>query len=164
MKIKDKCYIPFGAAIFAVEVSEMQLRHWLFREQIRLDAVDERPDETSHRRFSALDLVRIGIVARLVAYGQTADHASKIVEEMLEHDFRGEGDKLIVALQTAKLTICTAEAKWGGDKKLYSFGYGSQKPPLTILSRFDTQLTIDVGRVIEKIRKRLTGPLEKFMF
>jgi DNA-binding transcriptional MerR regulator len=87
--IDQEIKIPFSAAIEAAGISQMRLRHWLQRGQLRhLDAVRDQPDPGKHRRFSRLDIVRLALVARLVSLGYSADRASELTERTLKDAVR----------------------------------------------------------------------------
>lgn len=70
--------ISFGRAALAAGVSERTLRGWLDRKQVTLTAETARPGK-GWRRFTLGDVVRIGIMARIVNYGFGVEAADAIM-------------------------------------------------------------------------------------
>ena len=61
--------IPFWLALHAVEITEFRLRNWLILRSVYFDA-DKLRQEGIHRKFTRLDLVRMGVVLRLTNLGR----------------------------------------------------------------------------------------------
>ena len=169
-------YIPFSDAVHAVGISQTRVRNWLLRNLVQLDANEERPDTRKHRRFTELDVVRLGIAARLTHFGYSADEASKLIEEVFSKISEGgfefppdspkmsERDQLVGALQTAVLWICADEVREIEDEQqgpeitwFILCGGDSRKRIPDDVRKFDTHLTIDIGMMVEKMWKRLEG-------
>lgn len=73
-------FIPFSATAKAAEISQKRIRNWLDNQNVYLDADEWRTDPGKHRRFSRLDVARLGLVARLTTLGFSAERASYFVE------------------------------------------------------------------------------------
>lgn len=77
---KRDTYIPFAAAAKITRLSEKRIRNWLDNQDVYLDAEEFRSDPAKHRRFSRLDIARLGLVGRLTTLGFSAERASWTVE------------------------------------------------------------------------------------
>ena len=75
--------LPLLLVVRAVGISKTRLHNWLIRQSVHLDAHDKRSEE-KHRRYSRLDLVRLGFVAQLTAFGIPARQASECFEDLLK--------------------------------------------------------------------------------
>lgn len=74
----DSPQFSFREAALASGVSLTQLRNWIDRKQILLDANTERED-ASWRKFSILDVLRIAFVSKLACFTSIVT-ASELVE------------------------------------------------------------------------------------
>ncbi len=156
-------YIPFAVAAASVGISPKRIRNWLDNRNVYLDANEKRADARKHRRFSELDVVRMGIVARLTHVGFSAEHASELVEDFLAQvlDLSKGGfpknyhasnrDKLLGALRAASLIICIQEEVDQNPGAEYRWFTVLNNKPLPKKERTDLHVTLDVGSLVERI-------------
>ena len=90
-----RAQITFTLAASASRATEKQLRHWLDKAQVSLQGDDERV-EGQWRRFSLIDVVRLGIINALVGYGVPVVQAAEIINARNPKDgaFRPDGSNL----------------------------------------------------------------------
>jgi len=158
---KPEIYIPFSAATHAVGISQKRVRNWLDRNLIHLDADEERTGETKHRRFSELDVMRLGVIARLTVYGFSAERASEIVEELLDKlrdvsEFPAKlqlsrEDKILGSLSTVSMTIW-----WNEDDETDQWvAFDNRKPEPKSSRKHDARLILNIGQMVEAMYDRL---------
>ncbi|MGH6792858.1 MAG: hypothetical protein ACRECF_09000 [Methyloceanibacter sp.] len=73
-----RAQVTFTRAAYAAGISEKQLRGWLDNSKVGLEGDDDR-SEGQWRRFSLIDVVRLGIVGTLVSYGVPVVLAAEII-------------------------------------------------------------------------------------
>ena len=78
---------PFNSVTKITDVKMRQLRNWLERGAIKLDANDKRKNG-KHRRFSEMDMFRIALISSLVSMGFSHIRASEIAESTNVKDKR----------------------------------------------------------------------------
>lgn len=98
--------VPFKLAIFATGLPPYQVRNWILRKLITLDANNKQCSR--HRRFSYRDLVRLAVISRLTRFGFTAKEASDLIERDIEKIETGEilrleGDWAILNIYVGKI-------------------------------------------------------------
>ena len=158
---RAETYIPFSAATHAVGISQKRVRNWLDRNLIHLDADEERAGETGHRRFSQLDVIRLGIIARLTVYGFSAERASEIVEDLLDglldvSEFPAKPqlsrrEKILGSLRTTSMTLWWNE----DDETDHSQSYDNRKPEPKSSRKHDARLVLNIGQMVETMYDRL---------
>jgi hypothetical protein len=75
-----RAQVTFKLAAHAAGITEKQLRNWLDKAQVSLQGDDER-SEGQWRRFSLIDVVRLGIVGAIVGYGVPVTLAAEIINK-----------------------------------------------------------------------------------
>jgi hypothetical protein len=75
-----RAQVTFKLAAHAAGITEKQLRNWLDKAQVSLQGDDER-SEGQWRRFSLVDVVRIGIIGAIVGYGIPVTLAAEIINK-----------------------------------------------------------------------------------
>jgi hypothetical protein len=165
--------IPYELAVHVAGLSKTQVRNWLIRDQIYLDANEGR-EEATHRRFSRLDTVRLGLVARLTSLGYTTKLASAIVETtiydrilasgILETAIRdlhaADGDlsralvlktpesEILKLLSRAAITLWPEQHEPADESDEPLFWATNMKP------ESDTQIVINIGLMMKKQNER----------
>jgi DNA-binding transcriptional MerR regulator len=74
---------PLSNASIRAGVPSTQVRNWLDRKLVKLDA-NRLQRGRKHRRFTTTDIVRLALIGGLTRWGVTAKKASGIVEEILK--------------------------------------------------------------------------------
>jgi MerR HTH family regulatory protein len=174
-----KRYIPFSLAAQTVGIPETRLRNWLLRDQVYLDADELRPNTTIHRRFSRLDVLRLGLIAILTDLGYNPKRASEIVEGAIykalwdrnraelfpNPDHGSEFYRASVVRNTPeseiikRLATNTALTITPGDKAARPPFWTSNEKPESVV-----QIVIDIGLMMKKQlgRFRAAEPLHGF--
>lgn len=88
-----RAQITFALAAKAAGITEKQLRNWLDKAQIALEGDDER-SEGQWRRFSLIDVVRLGIVGTLASYGVPVMQAAEIIGTRSKKDAATDAHRL----------------------------------------------------------------------
>jgi hypothetical protein len=73
--------VTFTQAARAAGITEKQLRNWLDKQQVRLEA-DQGRGERKWRRFQLLDVLRLAVVGSIVRYGISVGSAVEMVRSI----------------------------------------------------------------------------------
>jgi DNA-binding transcriptional MerR regulator len=163
-------YIPFAAAAQITHLSEKRIRNWLDNGHVRLDADDNRPDASKHRRFSPFDLVRLALVGRLTGIGLSAHRASLLIEDHIQIQalMAKKRGQLFDFLSKKSITVYFYEydlAENDEEPRLNLWLHSNTEDPFIPKDqdgkevwgkiRPDTRAVIEVWRIVNEINKRL---------
>lgn len=153
-------YIPFAAAVFAVGISQKRVRNWLDNKSIYLDANEQRIEDGKHRRFSELDVIRLGLIARLTQIGFSAEEASEFIEDIFKiwsetpipgFSPRSKRDKLLGVLCVFRLTI-----HWDEDDEQWKYlGAINKAAGDSITELQDMTIHLNISLMVQTMYRRL---------
>ena len=139
--------VSLSRAAALADVHWVQIRNWLDRDQIILDADKKRKGQ--HRRFGFLDILRIAVMGRLTRYGIPAEQAGLIVQAITI----GSVDVLL--------------QRWADKPTVLAVGFDSKKQaflprmqelalePGGDLLQFETVLIIGVPHIALRLAERV---------
>ena len=155
-----RAQVTFGNAARAAGLPEKTLRNWLDRGQVLLEGDDER-EGGNWRRFSVLDVIRLAIIGRLVAYGLTVTMAYELVADTVDNQtraliaYRNTPPRALAAILSG---ITLAVHKGPADEVHVIVGHTADRPADT--SDLQDFLFIRAGLIATAVLDRLAGDAE----
>lgn len=152
-----RAQITFALAAKAAGITDKQLRNWLDKGQVLLQGDDDR-GEGQWRRFSLIDVVRLGIIGAIVRYGVKVTDAGDIIRDNVDsklmtlagHD---NAPRQAISASMRGVTILISRDVADDVRMAVSLTYGPADSPK--IEKYKHYALFDIGQIANEVLARL---------